>query len=93
MPNPKMGTVTSDIGQAVKNAKMGQIRYRVDKGGIIHAAIGKIDFSVSALQQNLETLLSDLKKSKPANSKGIYIKKVTVSSTMGFGLVLDNSTL
>ena len=89
MPNPKVGTVTMDVAQAVRNAKAGQVRYRVDKGGIIHTTIGKVDFEAAALKQNLETLLSDLKKAKPANAKGIYLKKVTVSSTMGPGVRVD----
>ncbi|MBK2125563.1 50S ribosomal protein L1 [Fangia hongkongensis] len=93
MPNPKVGTVATDVEQAVKNAKAGQVRYRVDKAGIIHTTIGKADFESNALQQNLETLLVDLKKLKPANAKGVYIKKVTVSSTMGPGLMLDTATL
>ncbi|WP_116963559.1 50S ribosomal protein L1 [Fastidiosibacter lacustris] len=93
MPNPKVGTVTTDVAQAVKDAKAGQVRYRVDKAGIIHTTIGKADFAPQALQQNLETLLTDLKKLKPANAKGVYIKKVTVSSTMGPGLMLDMSTI
>lgn len=93
MPNPKVGTVTTDVAQAVSNAKAGQVRYRVDKGGIIHTTIGKIDFDAQALEQNLQTLLSDLKKAKPANSKGVYLKKVTLSSTMGPGVVLDLSSM
>ncbi|MFZ9034719.1 MAG: 50S ribosomal protein L1 [Francisellaceae bacterium] len=93
MPNPKVGTVTPDVETAVKNAKAGQIRYRVDKAGIIHTTIGKVDFDSSSLKQNLEALLSDLKKAKPANAKGIYLKKVAVSSTMGPGLMLDIASL
>ena len=93
MPNPKVGTVTTDVELAVKNAKAGQIRYRVDKAGILHTTIGKADFEAGALQKNLETLLTDLKKLKPANAKGIYLKKVTVSSTMGPGLMLDMASL
>ena len=93
MPNPKVGTVTTDVAQAVTNAKAGQVRYRVDKAGIIHTTIGKVDFTKEALQQNLETLLADVKKLKPANAKGIYFKKVTVSSTMGPGLMLDMSSI
>lgn len=93
MPNPKVGTVTPDVATAVKNAKAGQVRYRNDKNGIIHTAIGKVEFSAQALQENLEALLSDLKKAKPATSKGVYMKKVTLSSTMGPGLVIDQSTL
>jgi large subunit ribosomal protein L1 len=93
MPNPKIGTVTSDVSRTVRNVKMGQVRYRVDKAGIIHTIIGRISFSASAIQQNLEALISDLKKLKPANSKGIYFKKITLSSTMGPGLILDKSLL
>ena len=89
MPNPKVGTVTPDVATAVKNAKAGQARYRVDKGGIIHAAIGQVGFETTAIRQNLEALISDLKKAKPATSKGVYIKKITLSSTMGPGLVVD----
>ena len=93
MPNPKVGTVTPDVAGAVKNAKAGQARYRVDKGGIIHAAIGQLDFSAEAIKQNVEALVSDLKKAKPATSKGVYLKKVTLSTTMGPGLAIDLSTL
>ncbi len=93
MPNPKVGTVTPDVATAVKNAKSGQARYRVDKGGIIHAAIGQVGFEAAAIRLNLETLVADLKKLKPATSKGIYIKKITLSSTMGPGLVVDVSNV
>ena len=93
MPNPKVGTVTTDVATAVKNAKAGQIRYRVDKAGVIHATIGKINFGQTALQENLEALLVDLKKAKPSTSKGVYLKKVSLSSTMGPGLTLDTSSL
>lgn len=93
MPNPKVGTVTKDVGQAVKNAKGGQARYRTDKNGIIHCQIGKVTFDVDALRENLEALLSDLHKAKPSTAKGIYMKKVSVSSTMGPGLLIDQSTL
>lgn len=89
MPNPKVGTVTPDVAGAVKNAKSGQARYRVDKGGIIHAAIGQVGFEAAAIRQNLEALVADLKKAKPATSKGVYIKKITLSSTMGPGLTID----
>ena len=89
MPNPKVGTVTPDVANAVKNAKSGQARYRVDKGGIIHAAIGQLGFSEEAVRQNVETLIADLKKLKPATSKGVYVKKITLSSTMGPGLTVD----
>jgi len=93
MPNPKVGTVTQDVAQAVKNAKAGQVRYRTDKNGIIHAPIGKIDFEVSALRENLQALLADLNKAKPSTSKGIYMKRVTVSSTMGPGVKVDRASL
>ena len=93
MPNPKVGTVTKDVGQAVKNAKAGQARYRTDKNGIIHCQIGKVTFEVDALRENLEALLHDLNKAKPSTSKGIYLKKVTLSTTMGPGVMVDQSTL
>ncbi|EMN1778359.1 50S ribosomal protein L1 [Acinetobacter baumannii] len=89
MPNPKVGTVTPDVAGAVKNAKSGQARYRVDKAGIIHTAIGQVGFDAAAIRQNVETLVADLKKLKPATSKGVYIKKITLSSTMGPGLTVD----
>lgn len=93
MPNPKVGTVTPDVATAVKNAKAGQVRYRTDKKGIIHCTIGKVDFNESDLKENLEALLADLKKLKPSTSKGIYVKKITVSSTMGPGLAVDQASL
>ena len=93
MPNPKVGTVTPDVANAVKNAKSGQARYRVDKGGIIHAAIGQLGFSEEAVRQNVETLIADLKRLKPATSKGVYVKKITLSSTMGPGLIVDVSNV
>ncbi|BCX88796.1 large subunit ribosomal protein L1 [Methylomarinovum tepidoasis] len=93
MPNPKVGTVTPDVATAVKNAKAGQVRYRTDKAGIIHCTIGKVDFDADALKENLEALLADLKKAKPASSKGTYLKKVSLSTTMGPGLTIDQSTL
>ena len=93
MPNPKVGTVTADVEAAVKNAKAGQVRYRTDKAGIVHCAIGRVDFEVPALQENLEALLADLKKAKPASSKGQYVKKLTVSSTMGPGLAIDRASV
>lgn len=93
MPNPKVGTVTPDVANAVKNAKSGQVRYRTDKNGIIHAAIGKVDFSADAVKGNLEALVADLKKLKPSASKGVYLKKITLSSTMGPGLTIDVSDL
>lgn len=89
MPNPKLGTVATNVMQAVSNAKAGQVRFRVDKAGIVHTTIGKADFESQALQQNLETLLADLKKLRPVNAKGVYVKKITVSSTMGPGIILD----
>jgi large subunit ribosomal protein L1 len=93
MPNPKVGTVTPNVAEAVQNAKAGQVRYRTDKAGIIHCPIGKVGFEPAALKQNLEALLVDLKKAKPSAAKGIYLKKITVSSTMGPGLALDQSSL
>lgn len=93
MPNPKVGTVTPDVATAVKNAKGGQVRYRTDKGGIIHAGIGNVSFDAAALGENLKALLADLDKAKPSSAKGIYMKKVTVSSTMGPGLQIDHSAL
>jgi large subunit ribosomal protein L1 len=93
MPNPKVGTVTKDVRQAVQNAKAGQVRYRTDKNGIIHCVIGKISFAPSDLKENLEVLLADLVKAKPGAAKGIYMKKISVSSTMGPGLIIDQSTL
>jgi large subunit ribosomal protein L1 len=93
MPNPKVGTVTADVETAVKNAKAGQVRYRTDKAGIIHCPIGRADFELPALKENLATLLADLKKAKPAASKGAYVKKLTVSSTMGPGVSVDRSSV
>jgi len=93
MPNPKVGTVTPDVATAVKNAKAGQVRYRTDKSGIIHAPIGRVDFEVNALKENLVALLADLMKMKPTSAKGVYMKKVSVSTTMGPGLHIDHSTL
>lgn len=93
MPNPKVGTVTADVETAVKNAKAGQVRYRTDKAGIIHCPIGRVDFAVPALKENLEALLADLKKAKPAASKGQYLKKLTVSSTMGPGVSVDRASV
>lgn len=89
MPNPKTGTVTPDVETAVKNAKAGQMRYRTDKNGIVHGAIGKIDFDSAAILGNLEAVLADLKKAKPAAAKGVYMKKLTLSTTMGPGVVVD----
>ncbi len=93
MPNPKVGTVTMDVATAVKNAKAGQVRYRTDKAGIIHCSIGKVSFDPAALKENLETLLADLVKAKPTAAKGIYMQKVSVSSTMGPGISVDKSSL
>lgn len=93
MPNPKVGTVTADVATAVKNAKAGQVRYRADKGGVIHSVIGKLNFSTADLKENLETLIADLKKVKPSSAKGIYLKKIIISSTMGPGLVIDQASL
>lgn len=93
MPNPKVGTVTPDVATAVKNAKAGQVRYRVDKAGIIHAGIGQIGFTADAIKQNVEALVADLKKAKPATSKGVYLQKITLSSTMGPGLSIDLASI
>jgi len=93
MPNPKVGTVSPDVEGAVKNAKAGQVRYRTDKGGIIHCSIGKSSFEVAQLRENLEHLLVDLQKAKPSSAKGIYLEKISVSTTMGAGVAVDQSTL
>ena len=93
MPNPKVGTVTPDVESAVQNAKAGQVRYRTDKNGIIHGGIGKVGFEGEAIKSNLEALLADLKKAKPSSAKGVYIKKVVLSSTMGPGVQIDQSSL
>jgi large subunit ribosomal protein L1 len=93
MPNPKVGTVTPDVVTAVKNAKSGQVRYRTDKSGIIHCSIGKVSFDETALKQNLEFLISDLKKAKPTAAKGVYLKKISLSSTMGPGLWIDQGSI
>lgn len=93
MPNPKVGTVTPDVANAVRNAKAGQVRYRTDKNGIIHGGIGKVGFNAEAIKGNLEALLSDLKRAKPSTSKGLYVQKVVLSTTMGPGLLVDHSTL
>jgi large subunit ribosomal protein L1 len=93
MPNPKVGTVTADVETAVKNAKAGQVRYRTDKAGIIHCPIGRADFEVPALVENLNMLLADLKKGKPASAKGQFVKKLTVSSTMGPGVAVDRASV
>ena len=93
MPNPKVGTVTPDVAGAVRNAKAGQVQYRTDRAGIIHSTIGKVGFEVDALKQNLDALLGDLNKAKPGTSKGVYMKKVTLSTTMGPGIGIDKATL
>src|ERR1700760_400246 len=93
MPNPKVGTVSPDVANAVKNAKSGQVRYRVDKAGIVHCTIGKASFEPVALKENLQALIADLQKAKPSAAKGVYLKRVTVSSTMGPGVVVDHSSL
>jgi len=93
MPNPKVGTVTPDVAGAVKNAKAGQVRYRTDKNGIIHTSVGKVGFEAGKLKENVEALIADLKRIKPASSKGIYVKRVTLSTTMGPGLVIDQGSL
>jgi large subunit ribosomal protein L1 len=93
MPNPKTGTVTPNVAEAVKNAKAGQVRYRNDKNGIIHTTIGKVDFTPVQLKENLEALITALKKAKPAVAKGVYVKKVSISTTMGAGVAVDQATL
>jgi len=93
MPNPKVGTVTPDVATAVKNAKAGQARYRTDKNGIIHAGVGSIDFAAGSVKGNVEALLADLRRAKPASAKGVYMKKVTLSSTMGPGIQIDLGSL
>jgi large subunit ribosomal protein L1 len=93
MPNPKVGTVTPDVAGAVRNAKAGQVRYRCDKGGIVHCSIGKASFDAASLKNNLAALLADLQKHKPPTSKGVYVQRVTVSSTMGPGVAVDRSSL
>lgn len=93
MPNPKVGTVTPDVANAVKNAKAGQVRYRTDKGGIIHCPVGRVGFTVKKLIENIEALLIDLQKAKPSSAKGAFLKKLTLSSTMGPGIVIDQSSL
>jgi large subunit ribosomal protein L1 len=93
MPNPKTGTVTPDVETAVKNAKAGQVRYRTDKNGIIHGGIGKINFELDAIKGNLEALLADLKKAKPVSAKGVYLKKISLSTTMGPGITIDQTSV
>ncbi len=93
MPNPKLGTVTADVSEAVKNAKAGQVRYRTDKNGIVHGGIGRIGFESAAIKENIEALIVDLKRVKPASAKGTYLKKVVLSTTMGAGIQIDQSSL
>lgn len=93
MPNPRLGTVTMDVGDAVKNAKAGQVRFRADKNGIIHGGVGKVGFEPAAIRENVEALIADLKKAKPASAKGTYLKKVTISTTMGAGIQIDQASL
>ncbi|HEY5603579.1 MAG TPA: 50S ribosomal protein L1 [Gammaproteobacteria bacterium] len=93
MPNPKVGTVTPDVAGAVKNAKSGQVRYRTDKAGIIHCPVGKVSFDVASLKANIDALLLDLNKAKPSSAKGVFFKKITVTSTMGPGITVDKATL
>ncbi len=93
MPNPKVGTVTPDVATAVKNAKSGQVRYRTDKAGIVHCSVGKVSFDEQSIKQNVEFLIADLKKAKPSAAKGVYLKKISLSSTMGPGLVIDQSSI
>jgi large subunit ribosomal protein L1 len=93
MPNPKVGTVTPDVATAVKNAKSGQVRYRADKAGIVHCSVGTVKFDVDQLKQNIEGLIADLVKAKPTAAKGVYLKKIAISSTMGPGLVIDQTSM
>ena len=93
MPNPKVGTVTADVATAVRNAKAGQVRFRADKAGIVHCTIGKADFDANKLKDNLQALLNDVNKAKPSTAKGVYLKKITIASTMGPGLVIDQNSL
>ncbi|MEC7368189.1 MAG: 50S ribosomal protein L1 [Pseudomonadota bacterium] len=93
MPNPRLGTVTADVAEAVHNAKAGQVRYRTDKNGIVHGGVGQVGFDAAAIKGNLEALITDLKKFKPASAKGVYVKKVTLSTTMGAGILIDQASL
>jgi large subunit ribosomal protein L1 len=93
MPNPKVGTVTMDVATAVKNAKAGQVQFRADKGGIVHCTVGRASFSVDSLQQNCAALIDALQKAKPSGSKGQYLRKISLSSTMGIGVRIDQSSL
>jgi large subunit ribosomal protein L1 len=93
MPNPRLGTVTADVAEAIHNAKAGQVRYRTDKNGIVHGGVGQVGFDAAAIKGNLEALITDLKKFKPASAKGVYVKKVTLSTTMGAGILIDQASL
>jgi large subunit ribosomal protein L1 len=93
MPNPKVGTVTPDVATAVNNAKSGQVRFRADKGGIVHCSVGKVGFSADAVKQNLEALIVDLRKLKPSSAKGVFLKRIALSTTMGPGLQIDQASL
>lgn len=93
MPNPKVGTVTHEVGRAVKNVKAGQMHYRTDRGGVVHGSVGRVGFSAAAIKENIEAVLTDLKKSKPAAAKGIYFQRIILSTTMGTGLSLDQNSL
>jgi len=93
MPNPRLGTVTMDVVEAVKNAKAGQVRYRTDKNGIVHGGVGKVGFEPAAIKENVEALIADLKKAKPASAKGTYFKKIVISTTMGAGIPIDQASL
>ena len=93
MPNPKTGTVTADVATAVSNAKSGQIQFRADRGGIVHGSVGKLGFDPLQVKENIEALISDLRKAKPASAKGVFLKKITLSSTMGPGLVIDEASI
>tara|TARA_B110000503_G_scaffold18509_1_gene27300 strand:+ start:234 stop:929 length:696 start_codon:yes stop_codon:yes gene_type:complete len=93
MPNPRLGTVTMDVGEAVRNAKAGQVRYRTDKNGIVHSGIGKVGFEPTAIKENIEALITDLKKAKPTSAKGTYVKKIVLSTTMGAGIPIDQASL
>ncbi len=93
MPNPKVGTVSADVATAVKNAKAGQVQFKTEKGGVVHCSIGSVQFEVQKLEENLKALIADLVKAKPSSAKGVYIKKVVISSTMGVGVTLDQTAL
>ena len=93
MPNPKTGTVTADVETAIKNAKAGQVKYRTDRGGIVHGSVGQVGFSTTQIKENVEALVADLKKSRPAAAKGVYLKRITLSTTMGPGVAIDQASL